>query len=108
MDNTDGTSIVYAYNPSSTVTQTASFYSATNSATGAPAGTLTAETFDYVAGQQFDSQSVGSSITTYNANGSNSTQYYSGPDGTGSPVGSDPVRITGSNQSIVGMGRSNN
>jgi hypothetical protein len=97
VDNADGTSVLYTFNPSGTVTQTASYYSATNPTTGAPAGALTAETFDYTGGTTFDSQSVGSSIATYNAGGT-STQYYSGPDGTGFPVGS-PVVSTGGSMS---------
>jgi hypothetical protein len=95
VDKTDGTSILYAYNPSSTVTETASFYSATNPTTGAPAGTLTSETIDYTPGQTYDSQSIGSSITTYDPNGTSSLQYYSGPDGTGSAVGS-PIQSSAS------------
>jgi hypothetical protein len=90
VDNSDGTSIVYAYNPSGTVTLTASFYSGTGS-NGAPAGSETQETFDFVSGLTYDSQSVGSMIATYNGNDSTSTQYYSGPDGTGSAVGSPIV-----------------
>jgi hypothetical protein len=95
VDNGDGTSIVYAYDPTSTVTLTASYYSASDATTGAPAGTLTSETFDYTSGVQFDSTNVGSSIATYNANGV-STQYYTGPDGTGSAVGSPVVSSGGS------------
>lgn len=78
VDNSDGTSLLYAYNPTSTVTLTASYYSGTDPSTGAPSGTLTSETFDYASG--------GSSITRYNSNGTSSTIYYSGPDGTGTTI----------------------
>ena len=39
---------------------------------------MTSETFDYTNGEF--------SITTYNPNGTGTTQYYSGPNGTGSPI----------------------
>jgi hypothetical protein len=73
LNNADGTSILYAYNPTSSVSQTASFYSATDPGNGAPAGIVTLEVFDFTAG--------GSSVSVGGV-----TQYYSGPDGTGSLI----------------------
>lgn len=79
---TDGTAIQYAYNPSSTISQIASFYSAT-SASGAPSGRLTKDVINYIAGFPAGA----SSVTIHNPDGSQSTIYYTGPDGTGNPVG---------------------
>lgn len=78
VDETNGTSILYAYNPASGVTQTVSFYSSTNPTTGAPSGSLTEEVIDYTSGE--------SAVTTYNAQGTPTTHYYSGPNGTGSSI----------------------
>jgi hypothetical protein len=46
LDRTDGSSMVYVYNPTSTVTQTMQDWSATDSTSGAPAGTLLADLVD--------------------------------------------------------------
>ena len=46
VDNSNGTVLVYAYNPTSTVTQTAQLWSATNASNGAPAGNEISDVVD--------------------------------------------------------------
>lgn len=84
VDNTDGTAIVYAYTGlANGETQTATFYSSYNPASGAPIGNPTAVAIDYTAGLY----SYQSSISTYDTSGNpTGTTYYSGPDASGSPV----------------------
>ena len=78
VDNTDGTALVYAYNLTSAIKLTASLYSGTDPNNGAPAGNLVSLTVDYTTNQ--------SSVQSFNADGTSSTTYYSGPDGTGTVI----------------------
>ena len=78
VDNTDGTALVYAYNPTSTVSLTAILYSGTDPTNGASTGSQVTEVFNYVSGQ--------SSVQTFNADGSSSTVYYAGLNGTGDGI----------------------
>jgi hypothetical protein len=53
VDNRDGTSYEYAYNPTSTVTQTIQSWSATNASTGAPGGNLLADVVNFTNGTTY-------------------------------------------------------
>jgi hypothetical protein len=82
VDNTDGTSLVYAYNPTSTVTQTAQAWSATNASNGAPAGSEISDVVDNTDGTSLVYAYNPSSTVTQTA------QAWSGTDAAnGAPTG---------------------
>jgi hypothetical protein len=109
VSNNDGSTLVYAYNPTSAIALTATLYSATNT-DGSPAGSLVSQVANYNNGE--------SSVASYQPDGSSSTAYYSGPNGSGTPISgitppasgliaasamstsSDTITITGANQLV--------